>query len=36
MALLVPSRRPLSAPALASLQRIREIPLHDTSERMSA
>src|SRR5665213_2236017 len=29
-ALLVPSRRALSAPALASLQRIREIPLSGT------
>jgi predicted MFS family arabinose efflux permease len=35
-ALLVPRRRNLSAPALASLQRIKEIPLNDASEQMSA
>src|ERR1700722_2250571 len=35
-ALLVPRRRSLSAPALASLQRIKETPLRDTSERLSA
>ena len=35
-ALIVPSRRTLSAPALASLERIKEIPLHDTSDRLSA
>jgi EmrB/QacA subfamily drug resistance transporter len=35
-ALLVPSRRNLSAPAVASLQRIKEIPLRDTSDRLSA
>jgi EmrB/QacA subfamily drug resistance transporter len=35
-ALLVPSRRALSAPALASLQRIKENPLHDASSRLSA
>jgi EmrB/QacA subfamily drug resistance transporter len=35
-ALIVPSRRPLSAPALASLQRIKEIPLLDAPERLSA
>lgn len=35
-ALLVPNRRPLSAPALASLQRIQEIPLHDTPSQRSA
>jgi EmrB/QacA subfamily drug resistance transporter len=36
MALIVPSRRTLSAPALASLQRIKDIPLRDTPERLSA
>ena len=36
MALLVPSRRALSAPALASLQRIQEISLRDTPDRLSA
>ncbi len=36
MALLVPSRRPLSAPALASLQRIQELPLLDRPDRRSA
>jgi predicted MFS family arabinose efflux permease len=36
MALLVPSRRPLNAPVLASLQRIQEISLHDTPDRLSA
>jgi MFS family permease len=36
MALLVPSRRALSAPALASLQRIQEISLHDAPDRLSA
>jgi MFS family permease len=36
MALLVPSRRPLSASALASLQRIQAISLHDTPDRLSA
>jgi MFS family permease len=35
-ALLVPSRRALSAPALASLLRIKEIPLLDTPSRLSA
>jgi len=35
-ALLVPSRRSLSAPALASLQRIKEIPLFETPDRRSA
>ncbi len=35
-ALLVPRRRSLSAPALASLQRIKEIPLRDTPDRLSA
>jgi EmrB/QacA subfamily drug resistance transporter len=35
-ALIVPSRRNLSAPALASLERIKEIPLHVTSDRLSA
>jgi MFS family permease len=36
MALLVPNRRPLSAPALASLQRIQELPLRDSENRLSA
>jgi len=36
MALLVPSRRALCAPALASLQRIQENSLHDTPNRLSA
>ena len=36
MALLVPNRRGLSAPELASLERIREIPLHDTPRQLSA
>ena len=36
MALLVPNRRPLSAPALASLERIKEIPLRASAERLSA
>ena len=36
MALLVPSRRSLSAPALASLERIKEIPLRATQDLLSA
>jgi EmrB/QacA subfamily drug resistance transporter len=36
MALLVPSPRPLSAPALASLERIKEIPLRATQDLLSA
>ncbi len=36
IALLVPSRRSLSAPALASLERIKEIPLRATQDRLSA
>jgi predicted MFS family arabinose efflux permease len=35
-ALLVPRRRSLSAPALASLERIKEIPLRDAPEQLSA
>jgi len=35
-ALIVPSRRKLTAPALASLERIKAIPLRDTSDRLSA
>src|SRR3984957_2578900 len=36
MALLVPSRPRLSAPALASLQRIKDLPLRGTPDRLSA
>jgi len=36
MALLVPNRRPLSAPAMASLQRIQDLPLRDAPNRLSA